>query len=232
MPVLTALYLINAVRAELNDDRTQKRYSDAQLLEYATAGQRALVQLIPESYARPIEYTFADTEVRQALPSASYYQVLRVDACLVTGGSPPLPAGRAIRTVQRDVLDTFYAAWPLDSGASAISSERYLAAATDDADPLAFWIFPQPVIGHAVQLTAVAVPPVLSSTSSTLALNDVYLPLLVQYVCYAALRNETRGESPLNSDKFIEAFGGLAASSRSVLRRAGPDRRRPPGAKQ
>lgn len=230
----TAQDVIDRVRVELNDDRPGggQRYSDAKLLSFLTLAQRELVKMKPEVYARADTFTFASTSARQRLSPLSYYQILRVDSNLLTGGSPPYPVGTAIRTVERDVIDSFYAAWPVSNSVSGINSERYKLAAMDTADPLAFWLFPQPVVGQAVAITSTKIPPTVATVGAALAVSDVYLGALTDCVCHLALRSEERAESEKNAERYKEAFVGLVKASRYALRQATNDQARAPEARQ
>jgi hypothetical protein len=230
--VSTAQDIIDRVRVELNDDDPDtKRYSDAKLLGFLTLAQRELVRIKPEANAKADTFTIGLPRARQRL-GCEYFAILRVDANLDTSVAAPHPLGTAIRTVERDVLDTFYAAWPRSAQPSSANATRYKIAATDKSDPLAFWLFPAPITGHAVAITAVRIPAEVAAPASALELNDVYIPALTQYVCHLALVSEQRAEGADNSSKYLDAFLALLGKTREVLRQLGPDQPRAPEANQ
>lgn len=228
----TAQAVIDRVRVELNDDdATARRYSDEKLLRFLTMAQRELVRIKPEVNAQADTFVFTTDSARQRL-GCGYFAILRVDANLDTSVAEPYPLGSAIRPVERDVLDSFYAAWPRSNQPPTSNATRYKVAAMDKSDPLAFWLFPQPVIGHAVAITAVRTPAEIEVLSDPLGVNDIYIPALAQHVCHLALISEERAESAGNSSKYLDAFLALTGKTRSILRQVGPDQPRAPEANQ
>lgn len=231
--------VIDRVRIVLNDDvqvsvvdpaDTQYRYSDAKLMKYLTLAQREVLKYKPEAGARSVEVTFTTTNPRQRLDPASYYRLLRVEANLDTGDAPD-SVGSAIRSVERDLLDTFYGAWTTGTFTGANGS-RYKAAALDAADPLAFWVFPPPVVSEGVLVTAVPIPPDITATTDALWLADSYIPALVDYVCHVALRSEDRGESDVNAATYLTSFLAYLGVVRRTVREVSVDQPRPPEGKE
>lgn len=227
----TAQAVIDRARVELNDRSTDARYSDADLLSYLTTAQRSLVRLKPEAYTVAEQFEITTPTPRQRV-GCGYFAVLRVEANVDTAVAAPYPLGAAIRTVERDVLDSFYAAWAKTPAAPSANATRYKLAAVDASDPLAFWLFPAPVVGHRVQIVVSKIPPDLTATTDDLSVSDIYIPALTQFVCHCALRSEELGESQENSRKYLDAFQAMLGRTRTSLLRATTAQPRPPEARQ
>jgi hypothetical protein len=228
----TAQAVLSRVRAELNDDSPTYRYSDTVLLRYLGLAMYELVRYRPDAYTVRTPYVFANTAARQRL-TGNFYAVLRVESNLdTTSGVPPYAPGRPIRTTERDVLDAFYAAWPTAGYPAGTNGTRYTVAAVDKADPLAFWVFPQPVVAQAVLLKAVAIPPAPVATTDVLPVSDIFIPELVHYTTHVALRSESLGENDSNSLRYLDSFLASLGQSRINLDGVNRYQPRPPGATQ
>lgn len=225
----TALDVVDRVREILNDNATAYRYADATLWDYITLAQREVLKYKPEANARVANFTFASTNARQRLNAALYYRILRVDANIDT--SLGNAVGSAIRTVERDLFDTFYTMWPVSTVAGANGS-RYKVSVMDASDPLAFWIFPRPVLGEGVQITAVPIPAEIVNSASALTLNDMYIPALADFVCHMCMRSEEHAESEANAATYHQSFLAYLGQARRTVRAASNDAPAPPEARE
>lgn len=235
----TAQVVIDRVREVLNDDAQisvptidpEYRYSDAKLLAYLTLAQREILKYKPEAGSRPGTFIFASTDARQRLDPAAYYRISRVDANLDTTVPETPVIGASIRTVERDLLDTFYAMWP-EAAPTAANGSRYKVACVDSADPLAFWVFPQPVVDEGVAISCVPIPPAIDAVLDPLWLSDMYIPPLVDFMCHVALRSEDRAESDMNASTYHDSFLAYLGHARKTVREVSNDRPSAPEANE
>lgn len=215
----TVANTITRIRDQLFDtDSAAYRWSDAQLLKLMGAAQRKIAELRPEACVTHTSYGLS-AGARQRLSQATAVGVREVHANY---------NGSAIRRVERDVLDTFYAAWPT----LAAVSGNYKAYALDAQDPLAFLLFPAGVVGDTVTITYIALP----TDPTSAPLEELQVPLayttaVVDYVTYTALLSEAHGADTNETKRYLDQFKVQLGLERNVQASAGQEAARPPEAK-
>lgn len=136
--------------------------------------------------------------------------------------------GKVIRIVEKDVLDTFAYNWM--SNAPTDAEDLYTMYAMDANDPLAFWLYPRAIEGRDVIVTYAQIPQPVTDTSDSLAVSDVYVPTLVDYVVYRALAKDARGSAKDTAEGYYKKFLVSVGASRSILFALGQNAKRPPDA--
>lgn len=139
--------------------------------------------------------------------------------------------GTVINIVEKDVLDSFSAAWTKDHGRTpGPDLDYYKAYAMDPTDPLAFWLWPRAYDGADVIVTYAAVPASVTNVNDTLTLSDMYIPHLVDYIAYRALSKDSRAGAKELAEQFRESFLMRFPAGRQILRQLGQNQSRPPNA--
>lgn len=139
--------------------------------------------------------------------------------------------GTVINIVEKDVLDSFSSAWTRPySRTPGENLDYYKAYAMDPVDPLAFWLHPAGYEGADVIVTFSAIPPALTAVGDSIALSDMYVPHLVDYLVYRALSKDARAGAKAIGEKYRESFLLRLGATRQVLKQAGQNATRPPDA--
>lgn len=139
--------------------------------------------------------------------------------------------GTVISIVEKDVLDSFSALWTRPTSKTpGPNLDYYKAYAMDPNDPLAFWLWPRGYDGADVIVTFAGVPAAVTATGQTLALSDMYVPDLVDYLAYRALSKDSRGGAKILAQQFRESFLLRLGAGRQILKQTGQNAARPPDA--
>lgn len=139
--------------------------------------------------------------------------------------------GTPITIVEKDVLDSFATTWTLASTKEpGPNLDYYKVYAMDPADPLAFWLYPRGYEGADVIVTYAGVPVEVESVEDVLTLSDMYVPHLVDYLCYRALSKDARAGAKVLAKDFRESFLLRLGAHRQILKQAGQNATRPPNA--
>jgi len=170
--------LIARVRSTLLDPNGDY-WTDAELYDYLSAAQTALVSLKPDAYALTAFVTLAPG-VLQAIP-ADGVQLLEVTRN-ANGG--------AIREIDRDTLSHTAQNW-----AGTAQAATVLHYMSDPRNPLRFHVYPPSDGTASVELVYAGIPPRLAAATDTLGLPDVYETALHAYACALAFaKNTDRGD--------------------------------------
>lgn len=178
-------------------DQDGVRWVDDELVRWVNDAQREIVLLKPDSYSTRATHSCAAGTL-QTLP-ADGLQVL--DVVRNMSG-----VKRAIRLVARYVLDAENPTWHSDTETTDIR-----VFAFDDRAPSAFYVYPPAQAGTQIEVLYSTAPTTVNIAGS-LALNDIYLGAVVDYVCYRAFskdaeyaQNSQRAES--HYAKFVTSLG-------------------------
>lgn len=180
---LTGANLLSRIKDTLQDT-TSVRWPEAELIRYINDAQREIVNFRPESSATTTSVQLT-TGTKQTLPSAGLRLIKVVRNMSAAGGSAT--GKRAIRIVNPDILNTQEPNWhdPTVSGDAAHTTivKHYMF---DEDDPRNYYVYPG-VAGNAfVEVVYSASPTDLTSTSSTIGVDDIYANAIVDFVLYRA----------------------------------------------
>lgn len=163
-------------------DPDGRTWSRERLRHYLTDAQRALVGLRPEAYTVS-ESVQLEPGVRQELPKDGTW-IVDVVRNLGSDGETPR---RVIREVSRKDLDAASPRWP-----EAKTQEEAINWARDERDPRRYYVYPpQPDPAGYVELVYTPAPPAVNDEKDELAVSEIYVPALVDYVLSWALSMET-----------------------------------------
>jgi len=183
MGTLTGANLISRIQDTLQDT-TGVRWTEAELLRYINDAQREVVNFKPAAAADHSNVQLA-TGTEQSIPDVAMCLIKVVRNMSATGSSAT--GKKAIRLVDEDILNSIEPNWhdPTVTGDAAHGSviKHYIY---DPDDPRRFYVYPgvKSGLNAYVELVTARNPTDLSSTSSTIYIDDVYGNALVDYVLY------------------------------------------------
>jgi len=161
----------------LLQDATNVRWTQAELLGWLNDGQREVVFLKPDAYATNETMKLA-TGTKQALPVAG----LQLLSVVRNMGATGLTPGKAVRLVDRDILDVQLPDWH-----AAEASAEALHYVYDDRNPKNFYVYPpQPATGQGYVELVYSTAPADVALSDSIKLDDIYANALLDYIMYRA----------------------------------------------
>lgn len=208
MATLTANNLINRA-AKLLQDETHVRWPRAELLDWLNDGQRVIALMLPDAYTTMGAVTASSAgQTTFNIPATG---VRLVDVLHNTGGSK-----RAVRQIDRSVLDTQYPTWRNDTASTEAKHFSF-----DKRNPKVFYLYPPLSNGSGVQVVYSAAPDaitVASDTSTeTIGLDDVFGTAIVDFMVYRAYlkdaeyaANDNRSQGAYQT--FISSLTGKRAA--------------------
>lgn len=187
--------VIDEVRVLINDTRATYRYSDDVLLAFVNQAMRRTAVLRPDLFSTFGTVTCVSGTVLQTAPTGSFrlMEVLRIQG------------GNAVVESNRETMDQNVPTWPNDTAGAAQIWMRH------PRDPNKFFIYPKAPVAAQVLEVEYAVSPTDTVLAGTLALPDVYLPVIVDCTVFLAqsLDDEyvSSGRAKLFYDAFAQALG-------------------------
>lgn len=186
----TILAKFTVARAQtIIQDKTGVRWPIDEMLGWLNEGQRQIVSLRPDACASTETVRLvAGTE--QRIPEGGW----RMLAVRHNMGLDAATPGKAIRLVERDILDTQLPEWKSSTPSAVVVHWVY-----DDREPSTYEVFPpQPGSGQsAIRIVYSRVPidckisgvidektQVPSTTDTVISLLDVYEPALIDFIVY------------------------------------------------
>ena len=162
--------IIDRARIVLND-ADGIRWLDAEMLKWINDGQRVIALVRPDASVSNSTLALA-TGTKQSIPDDG---LRLLDVVRNTTG------GRAVRHVDRDVLDTQNPTWHNDTSSATIKNYIY-----DNRDPKNFYVYPPAASGASLNIIYSKNPTDVTTTSSAVAVADVYADPLLNYVLHRA----------------------------------------------
>ena len=207
MGTITAQSIVDKAELILQDN-TNVRWLAAELLDWLNDGQREAVRLAPEAYVLT-ESVLLNVGTQQSLEDLPL-----TGTPLRLIDIPRNTTGRAIRPVDRRVLDVQNPDWHTD-----VAAAKSLHYTFDSRNPKAFYIYPA-ANGTTTTVDVVfsASPADVAIITGTITVDDIYAPSLVDYVVYRALSKDAEYAS-----NFELAAAHYTAFERSVIGKAPSD---------
>jgi hypothetical protein len=193
---------------DILQDKTNIRWTEAELIRSLNDGQRAIVLLRPDSSAQNAAVQLV-AGTKQAIP-ATGLRLLDVVRNMGTNGAVP---GRAIRIVQREVLDAQIPDWHTQT---ATVVKHYML---DNRDPRRFYVYPAIPANSLAFLEIVysSNPRDVTSAADNISVDDIYAPALVNYVVFRAYSKDAEytadgGAAQLHYTAFLKLLGDKTAT--------------------
>jgi len=186
---VTAQDIANRVEILLQDE-TNIRWSEDELLGWIADAERETVALNPSAYTESSTVSLT-SGTRQQLPSRAMrlIDVVRnVD-------------GRAVRIVERKVLDEQRPDWHTESQASEAKHFTH-----DARDPRSFFVYPPSDGNGSVEAVYSAAPPALTFVGDNIALDELYMPALVNYTAFRALSKDAEYTASQQAANYYTMF--------------------------
>lgn len=188
-------------------DPSAVRWNDSELVMWLNDGHRALLVLKPSAHTTRTSFSCA-AGTHQTLPSDGL-QLLDVTRNLAG-------TKRAIRFLDRRVLDSERPDWHNESEATEI---KYFCYEADE--PNDFFVYPPAQAATSIEILYSSVPADLTS-DGTLAVADVYVSALVDYVCARAYMKDadfapSQTRAQMHLDAFVASLTGKRATERSSV---------------
>lgn len=171
--------IVDRARIVLND-ADGIRWLDAEMLKWINDGQRVIALVRPDSCVANASLALA-AGTKQALPTDGLRLLDVVRNLTAAGGG-----ARAVRHVDRDVLDTQNPDWHSEAGASTIKNFIY-----DNRDPKTFYVYPPAEASTKVEIVYSKNPTDVTAVASTgsdalISIADIYADPLLNYVLHRA----------------------------------------------
>lgn len=166
--------IIDRARIVLND-ADGVRWLDAEFLKWINDGQRVIALVRPDSCVSNTTVTLV-AGTKQSLPN----DALRL-LDIVRNINADNSAGRTVRLVDRSVLDTQNVNWHSETGAAVVKNFIY-----DNRDPKTFYVYPPALSTSKLEILYSKNPTDVTTTSSTIAVADIYSDPLLNYVLHRA----------------------------------------------
>lgn len=172
---VVASSIINRARTQLADNGSTARWSDTELLNWLSDGQRAIVAADPVA-TQSVTGVSLVAGTRQSLPAGAH-KLIHIYRNLSVAGV----AGKACSYVPLSLLDTQYPTWHSDTAVAGVTHWTY-----DENDPVAFYVYPRNDGTGRLEVNYSIMPSDLASTSSPIAVRDIYQTALLDYVMFRA----------------------------------------------
>ena len=206
MGTVLASRVIERAQTILQDVTGVRWPADSELLGWLNDGQRETVLLKPNAYVKHAAHRLA-AGAKQALPD-DCAQMIDVVCNLVASGAMP---GRAVRSVERSVLDAQVPNWYASSPAIEVKHYCY-----SPLDPKTFYVYPpQPAVNQGYVELVYGAAPADATLNGPITLDDIYQNVLVDYILYRAYSKDTeyaadQNRAATHQNAYIAALTGKA----------------------
>lgn len=184
-------------------DAAHTRWSVASLLEFIADAERYTVLLRPDAYSKVEAVKLVAGSTRQSIPAGA----VRFLGITRNMGADGLTPGLPVTLTQRDALDEANSSWHTEAGSETI--DHYVF---NEKTPTQYSVTPPPADSVYVELEYAANPPDLETEDDILALDDIWMEPLREYVlylCYSdnATNMQERSRAEWHLQKFYVALG-------------------------
>lgn len=190
------------VRAgDLLQDVTNIRWTQDELLRWLNDGQREIVLQRPEASAVNASVLLV-SGTKQTLPALGL-RLLDLPRNMGVGGSTP---GRAIRLVQREVLDAQLPDW--HSSTASVPVKHFMF---DERNPRNYYVYPPvPASPTAYAEAIYSTAPTDCTLGGNLNLDDIYGNVILDYVLYRAYSKDA--EYAANGQRAVAYYQVFASA--------------------
>lgn len=205
MATITGTSIIDKA-AKLLNDQFNVRWPRTELLGWLNDAQRAVTLAIPEATATTANVTTV-AGVKQSLPTDGWF-LLRVTRNMGVSGTV---SGYSCSEVRRDDLTQNNPNWASDTATASAKVYFY-----NYQDKNNFFIYPPAdSTGNKLEIVYSKIPSDLSTEGSTIALNDIYEPVLLDYMMFRALSKFNDKPSEVELAKaYAASFAAVAGTAK------------------
>lgn len=198
--------IISRARTQLIDNGVTPRWTDTEMLEWLSDGQRAIVAISPSTTATMATKSMV-TGTKQAAPADSF-MFLGLSRNMGADAATP---GRACRIVSREVLDAFDPDWHSSTPAAVVQSYTY-----DPQQQNTFYVWPPNDGTGSVEVSYSVLPTDLTSPTDGFQVTSIYQTALLDYLLYRCYQKDSdfSGGQALAA-LYYQAFTAFVAGSES-----------------
>lgn len=191
--------VVNRARFLLNDaDAT--RWTDGEFVNWINDGCRFIALIRPDSCVVNAEMTCV-AGTKQSIAGLTPSGLRLLD---VVRNSPN---GRAVRLVDREVMDTQNPTWHSAAGSATVTNYVF-----DNRDPKNFYVYPPATVAAKLEIIYSRNPVEITTGtlgSTALSVDDIYMDVLLNYVMYRAYSKDA---SFAQNAQLASAYRGLVDS--------------------
>lgn len=189
------------------------RWTRAELLNWLSMGQRVLILAVPEASAATGVVTLVPGS-KQSIPTDGW-MLFSANRNLGPSGNAP---GLTLEPITRDILTRNNPSW--SSASSAASGQT--AYFYTPLDKMTWWCYPPAdSSGNKIEVTYSVAPTTIASEAATLLVNDVYEPVLLDYVLYRACSKDAEYAPGMQlAGMYMQSFTAVLTSLKSSTREA------------
>ncbi len=185
------------------NDAGSVRWTEAELMRWASDGQRDIVIFKPSATATHAAVLLVAGKTLQALPEDGALLLDIVRNLGVDGETP----GRAVRPIERSLMDAQSPNWHAEAPAAAVEHFMY-----DPRTPRRFYIYPALSADAYVEMSYARMPAEIEDEDDLLAVDDLYGNALLDYILHRAFAKDADSAGNLNRatlhyNAFAQAVG-------------------------
>ena len=173
MGVLLVSDIISRAQDILNDTGAA-RWTQPEMIRWINDAMREMAVVQPSSTAKTANMQLS-VGTRQTLPGGAI-TTIRITRNMGVSGTVPGPVPRM--TTQM-LMDLFQPTWHTDTPSTVVAN--YMR---DERVPRIFFVYPPVSAPTYVEIEYSAIPTVVTATTDTLTVDDMYANPIVDYVCY------------------------------------------------
>lgn len=165
--------------SDILQDTTNVRWPVTELIRWFNDAQRQVVIVRPDANAVTSTVRLLPNTTKQQIP-ADGWRLLDVVRNMGATGTVP---GRAIRAIERSILDTQTSDWHSLAGETEIKHYTF-----DIRNPHIFYVYPKPhpVTQVWAEIIYSAAPAEVASEDTVMSLDDVYASAILDWMLYRA----------------------------------------------
>ena len=217
---ILAQSLVDRVADTLNDT-SQERWTFSNLIGYLSDGQLAAVQIRPECNPKT-ETVALVAGTKQAIPADAF----RLITCVRNISDS---AKKPIIEMSRHNLDRYNKTWHEAIDSSSVNGYVY-----DSRDRKTFYVYPGVAVDTEIEITYSKQPDEINLVGgaipddTNIELDDVYSPMLINYMLHRAYEKETavEGQGPQMSQMHYQRFLGYLMTRERAEQRIDPAHQR------
>ncbi len=189
MGTILASSIISDIRIDtLDEDASNYRLTDLEILKMINNAQRFVVQHVPKANVVNDPWKLS-AGILQTIP-AGCIELISVDFNMGTDGTTQ---GAPIRIIEKEELDLLKPDWPTDTASATVQLYMF-----NDKDPTHFYVYPpQPSSSQGyVRGPCSKSPTDIATTATAISIDDIFQSPLYHHACFQIYSMETDAYAP------------------------------------
>jgi hypothetical protein len=189
------------------------RWTRAELLNWLSMGQRTLILAVPEASAATGTVTLV-SGTKQSIP-ADGWMLFSANRNLGPSGNVP---GQTLEPITRDILTRNNPTWSSVSNAAATQTAYFYTP----LDKQVWWCYPPAdSSGNKIEVTYSVAPTTIASEATTLLVNDMYEPVLLDYILFRACSKDAEYAPGMQlAQMYMQSFTAALTALKGSTREA------------